>query len=270
MRLHSNTMLMIILKNQTCVIFFFFFFCCFSFEANAQRQINHQSLFWVGSVNTIRFSEHWGVVADFHYRTFDFMSHTYNYITRGLGNYYFNENLTAGIGYAHIWSGAFTTASHPFSNENRITEQVQLNSKKGKFSISNRWRLEQRWQQKIVNNAKTNDYRFTDRVRYAITFVCSPFKNKMLPSFTNYDEVMVQFGKEVVYNTFDQVRFSFGIRQNITPRLNVDLNYVYVYQQQFSGNQYLQGNTLRLYINYNVGCKKNDLKKKSALVPEEE
>lgn len=244
-------------------------FCLLSFGTFAQKQINHQSLFWLGSVNNIRFNQNWGLVADFHYRTFDFMAHDYYYIARGLGNYYFNENLTAGIGYAHIWSGAYSTSPHPFSNEDRITEQAQLNSKKGKFSISNRWRVEQRWQQKIVNNAKTNDYRFTDRVRYAISFVYSPFKNKMLPSFTNYEEVMVQFGKEVVYNTFDQARLSFGIRQSITPQLNVDLNYMYIYQQQFSGTLYLLANTLRLYVNYNIGWKKNDLKKKSAFASEE-
>jgi hypothetical protein len=246
-------MLIRIIRIQTGI---FFCCCCFSFAANAQKQISHQSLFWLASVNTIRFNQHWGVVADFAYRTYDFMAHPYGYGIRGLGNYYFNENLTGGIGYAHFWTGAFTTDPHPYSNEDRITEQVQLNSKKGKFSISHRWRLEQRWQQKIVNNAKTNDYRFTDRVRYAIGFMYSPFKNKMLPSFTNYEEVMFQFGKEVVYNTFDQARFSFGIRQTITPQLNVDLNYMYIYQQQFSGNQYVQANTLRLYINYNAGWKK--------------
>jgi hypothetical protein len=130
--------------------------CYLSFAAKAQtqKQISHQSLFWLGSVNTIRLNEHWGIVADFHYRTFDFVAHPYYYIARGLANYYFNENLTAGIGYAHIWSGAFTTDPHPFSNENRITEQAQLNSKTGKFLVSNRWRVEQRWQQKIVNNEK--------------------------------------------------------------------------------------------------------------------
>ena len=251
----------------SCAIFLC---CCISPGANAQRQLSHQSLFWLGSVNNIRFNERWGLVADFHYRTYDFMAHSYQYITRGLVNYYFNENFTAGAGYGHMWTGVYNTAAHPYSNEDRIAEQVQLNSKKGKFSMSNRWRLEQRWQQKIVNNEKTSDYRFTDRARYAIAFMYSPFKNKMLPSFTNYEEIMVQFGKEVVYNTFDQARFSFGIRQNITSRLNVDLNYMYIYQQQFSGNQYIQANTLRFYVNYNVGWKKNnDQKKKTAFLEQE-
>ena len=255
-------------RNKSVIIFLC---CCISFAAQAQKQVSHQSLFWLASVNTIRFNEHWGMVADFHYRTYDFMAHPYYYIARGQANYYFNENLIAGFGYGHMWLGAYTTAQHPYSNENRITEQIKLNSKKGKFSITNRWMLEQRWQQKIVNNEKTNDYRFTNRARYAFGCMYSPFKNKMLPSFTNYEEVMVQFGKEVVYNTFDQVRFSFGIRQNITSHINIDLNYMYAYQQLFSGNQYLQGNILRFYINYSVGWKKyDDVKKSSAFIDKDE
>jgi hypothetical protein len=234
-------------------------FCCsFSFIANAQKQINHQSLFWLGSVNDIRLNEHWGLNADFHFRSYSFLSHPYNYILRGRGDYYFNESLTAGIGYGHMWTTAFTVPRSPFSNENRITEQLQLNSKKGRFAISNRWRLEQRWQQKILDNQKTTDYRFTVRLRYAISFIYSPFKNPALPSFTNYNEFMMQFGEEVVYNTFDQLRLSFGIRQMITPQLNLDVNYMYLYQQQSSGNQYVRANTLRLFFNYSSGWKKNN------------
>jgi len=246
------------------------FFCCFSFISNAQKQIDEHSLFWLGSVNNIRFNEHWGLNADFHFRTFDFLSHPYGFIVRGRGDYYFNENLTAGIGYGHMWTAALTVPGAPFSNENRITEQVQLNSEKGRFSISNRWRLEQRWQQKIVNKEKTGDYRFTVRPRYAISFIYSPFKNPILPSFTNYNEFMIQFGKEVVYNTFDQLRLSFGIRQTLTTQLNIDLNYMYVYQQQSGGNQYVRAHALRLFINYSGGWKKNNNVKQPPFAPEEE
>lgn len=248
-------------------------FLCITSIAKAQteKQINHQNFFWLGSVNTIRFNEHWGVIADFHLRTYNFMSSTYYYIARGQANYWFNENLTAGAGFAHIWSGPTKAGPKVFSNEHRITESVQLNSKKGKFTITNRWRLEQRWQQKIVNNAKTHDYRFTNRARYQLTCNYAPFKNKYLPSFSAFNEMMLQFGKEVVYNTFDQERLYIGIRQTITPQLNVDLGYMYIYQQQFSGNQYLSANTLRLYINYNIGWRKdNNQKNKTAFVAGEQ
>src|SRR5689334_393350 len=110
--------------------------CCFSSISNAQKQINDQSLFWLGSVNDFRFNKHWGVNADFHFRTFDFLSHPYNYIVRARGDYYFNETLTAGMGYGHMWSAALTAPRGPFSNEDRITEQVQVTSKKNKIAFS--------------------------------------------------------------------------------------------------------------------------------------
>lgn len=231
---------------------------CFSCLCNAQKQINDQSLFWLGSVNDFRFNKHWGVNADFHFRTFDFLSHPYNYIVRARGDYYINESLTAGIGYGHMWAAAFTVPTGPFSNEDRITEQVQVMSKKDRIAFSNRWRFEQRWQQKIVNNRKTADRRFTVRARYAVSFLYAPFKNRKLPSFTNYNELMIQFGKEVVYNTFDQLRLSLGIRQSISSQLNVDLNYMYVFQQQSSGNHFVRANAVRMFINYTGGWKKNN------------
>ena len=243
-------------------------FCsCFSLILQAQKQIDHQSLFWLASVNNIRFNKHWGFNADFQFRTFDFLSHPYGYIVRGRGDYYFNENLSAGIGYGHMGTAAFTVPRAPFSNENRITEQVQLNSKKGRFSISNRWRVEQRWQQKIINNEKTGGYRFTVRPHYAISFIYSPFKNPILPSLTNYNDFMMQFGKEVIYNTFDQIRFSFGIRQALTAQLSVDLNYMYIYQQKSVSNQYVRADVLRLFINYRGGWKKNNHIKQQPFAP---
>jgi hypothetical protein len=186
-------------------------------------------------------------------------------------NHWFSENFTAGFGYGHMWGAPTNAGFHLYSNENRITEQVQLNSQKRKFAVTNRFRIEQRWQQKVVNNQKTNDYRFTNRLGYAIKFSYTPFKNKSLPSFVNFEEVMVQFGKEVVYNTFDQGRFYFGIKQNISPDLSFDLGYLHIYQQQYSGYQYNAANVLRLYFNYNIGWKKAKSEKdKIAFVMEEQ
>ena len=258
------------MRFQKIRTFLIVFCSCSPFLLNAQRQIDNQSLFWLASVNNFRFNEHWGLNADFHFRTFDFLSHRYNYITTARADYYFNRSLSAGMGYGHMWTAAFTVPRSPFSNENRITQQVQSNSKKGCFSMLSRWRLEERWQQKIFNNERTADYRFTVRVSHAIGFICSPFRNPVLPSFTNQNEFMIQFGKEVVYNTFDQLRFSLGIRQIISKQVHVDLSYMYTYQQRSAGNRYLRANTLRLFINYNGGWKKNNHIRQQPFVPGQE
>jgi len=43
-----------------------------------------------------------------------------------------------------------------------------------------------------------------------------------MPSLVLADELLIHFGKEVVYNTFDQNRLFIGIKQNINPKLSFD------------------------------------------------
>jgi Protein of unknown function (DUF2490) len=119
-----------------------------------------------------------------------------------------------------------------------------------------RLRSEQRWQQKIVNDEATAQNKFTNRFRYLLSFNIPVFKNPKFPSLVVADELCVQFGKEVVYNTFDQNRLFTGIRQKITKDLNFDLGYMLVKQQKASGYQYDVNNTFRWFFYYTPDFRK--------------
>ena len=231
----------------------------FVFSQNpTQKVINHQYQFWT-SINSItRFNEHWGMLADFHIRTNNFMADPSFYFLRGAANYWIKDNMTVALGYGHMWLAPTTPGWHTFANENRIYQQFQVSSKSGKSSFLQRVRNEQRWQQKIVDDKRTDDYKFTDRVRYLFSYNYTIFQNKYLPSLVIADEILVQFGKEVVYNTFEQNRIFLGIKQNITPRLSFDFGYMNVYQQKSSGYQYDMNHTMRLFFYYNTGWKKGN------------
>lgn len=125
----------------------------------------------------------------------------------------------------------------------------------GEVSVLNRFRNEQRWQQIIVNDLWNGDKRFTDRVRYSLSFDIPIFKKKTMPSLVISDEIMIQFGKDVVYNTFDQNCLFIGIKQAISPKLSFDFGYMNVYQQKKSGYQYDMNHTLRLFFYYNNSLK---------------
>ena len=73
-------------------------------------------------------------------------------------------------------------------------------------------------------------------------------KNKKAPSLVLSDELLVQFGQDIVYNTFDQNRFFIGIKQSINPKLSFDFGYMNVYQQKANGYQYDMNHTLRLFF----------------------
>ena len=150
-----------------------------------------------------------------------------------------------------MWLAPKNPTWSTFSDENRIYQQVQMNTKSGNVSIVQRLRNEQRWQEIIVNDVETGKNKFSNRVRYLISTTIPIFKNKKAPSLVLSDELLIQFGKDIVYNTFDQNRFFVGIKQSINPKLSFDFGYMNVYQQKSTGYQYDMNHTLRLFFYLN-------------------
>ncbi|RTL57427.1 MAG: DUF2490 domain-containing protein [Sphingobacteriales bacterium] len=224
---------------------------------NKAKEINHQSQSWF-SINTkTDIYKKWSVLADVHVRRNHFLADPNFYFVRAALAYNINPHLYVAAGYGHMWVAPAIAGWKTYSNENRIYQQLQYSSSIGKINLLQRLRNEQRWQQKMVNDKFSGQNRFTDRIRYLLSATIPVFKNKHLPSLVIADELNIQFGKEVVYNTFDQNRYFIGIKQNINHRLSFDMGYMKVYQQKYSGYQYDSNDTFRLFFYYNGSwCKK--------------
>lgn len=219
-----------------------------------EKVINQQTQSWI-SLNTVnKFSEHWGVIADAHIRSKDIFHDNNFYFLRGGISYIPNPAVAITGGYAHMWLAPTKEGWNTFSDENRIYQQAQMTTKLGKVSVLQRIRNEQRWQEKIVNDISSGENRFTNRIRYLVSFNIPVFKKKTAPLLVLSDEILIHFGQEVVYNTFDQNRLFLGIKQSINPKLSCDFGYMNVYQQKYTGYQYDMTHTLRLffYLSTNV------------------
>ena len=181
------------------------------------------------------------------------------YFLRTGVQYWVNEHLmlTAGIG--KMWVAPTTPNWEHFAEENRIYQQVLLTNKMGKIGMVQRIRNEQRWIEKITNDQFTGDYKFSNRIRYLLAFNIPIFKNPLYPSLSLSDELMVQFGKEIIYNTFDQNRLFLGIRQPISKTLNFDFGYMLGYQQKATGYQYDRIHTLRCFFYYTPDLRKKKI-----------
>jgi hypothetical protein len=242
------------LKIKLIILVIFFPIIAFG-QAQTEKVINQQTQSWV-SINTLtKFSNHWGIIADAHIRCNEIFKDNNFYFVRGGMSYIPNSLVSITGGYAHMWLAPTNPDWSTFSDENRIYQQVQLNTKAGKVNILQRIRNEQRWQEKITNDEPAGENRFTDRVRYLISFNIPVFKKKMAPQLVLSDEILIHFGKEVVYNTFDQNRLFIGIKQAINPKLSFDFGYMNVYQQKYSGCQYDMNHTLRLFFYLNTSLK---------------
>nr|MBA4167962.1 DUF2490 domain-containing protein [Chitinophagaceae bacterium] len=107
-------------------VWFLLVFELFSPGTFAQKQTEHVQQVWVAYSNQTRFSEHWGLWADFHLRTKeDFLTDLSQAIARSGLTYYINDKvkLTVGYAYVNIFPGVgHTNVSRP---EYRPWQQVQ-------------------------------------------------------------------------------------------------------------------------------------------------
>jgi hypothetical protein len=239
------------LKTNIFKLLFILFPLVLLAQTTKEKEINQQFQTWV-SLNTVtKFTEHWGVVADVHIRTNDFFQDNNFFFLRGGISYIPNSKFSFTGGYAHMWLAPRNPTWSTFSDENRIYQQVQMNTKSGNVSIVNRLRNEQRWQEIIVDDKETGENKFSNRVRYLLSTTIPIFKKKSAPSLVISDELLIQFGHDIVYNTFDQNRFFVGIKQSINSKLSFDFGYMNVYQQKSNGYQYDMNHTLRLFFYLN-------------------
>jgi hypothetical protein len=107
-----------------------------------------------------------------------------------------------------------------------------------------------------------NGYNFNYRVRYNFLWQ-RPLVNKTngeanLSIIVN-DEIQMNFGKEIVYNYFDQNRFFAGIAYNTNESDYIQFGYLNVFQQLNNGNTYRSINAARILYFHNI-----DLRKKKA------
>lgn len=214
------------------------------------KQVKHQMQTWT-SINTVfRLTPKWGVVGDLHLRRNHGISEQGFYFIRLGAMYWINDHTTLAGGIGHLWL-APKEGLQTWGDEQRLYQQFQVNGKPGKLSFLHRIRNEQRWQRVIRNDVATGQSRFSNRLRYLAGLQLRIFSNPKMPTLQISDELMIQFGKEVVYNTFDQNRFFVGIRQGIGPQFSFDFGYMNVYQQRATGYQYDMNHTLRLFFYYN-------------------
>ena len=239
----------------------------------AQRNpdVQTQNHFWWSINNQLRVSNKWSVVADAHIRRTDFLKNNSFYFLRLGAVYHIKPTFNIGGGGGHLWLANRNGATELFTNENRLYQHAQLTHTFGNIRLQQRLRIEERWQQRVVNFLPTNEYRYSTRYRYQLSLNIPVSKNAYIPSIAVADELLLQSGNDIIYNTFDQNRFFAGIRQQITPSLSFDAGYMLVYQQRLSGYQYNRNHTIRLFFYWQP-----DLRKKQTagtthtILPEEQ
>lgn len=224
--------------------------------AQAKTKTSAQQV-WTGYSNQTRFSKRWGIWAEAQIRTKkDFFSQFSQSILRGGITYYLGDNtkLTAGDAYISIYPA--DNHSNVTQPEHRPWQQLQWHTVYARVRTMQWLRLEERFRRKILNDSALADgHNFNFRARYNFLLQVPLTKSKIKAgdfSFIINDEVHVNFGKQILFNSFDQNRAFIGLAYHTNSHDNLQFGYMNVWQQLAGGSTYRTIHTARIFYFHNL------------------
>ncbi len=217
------------------------------------KKTTTRPLLWLGYTNTLQLSSKWSLTSDIGERRYIDNGHQSQFLIRSKVNYSLGQNWDAGIGFAYFQN----TTSDPLSTstlavpELRPFEEFNYKQKFNRFAFSHRFRVEERYFRKTANDQLVDGYNFNFRFRYQLGFDCNLYTSKgksQALSFKAADEVMVNAGKNIVSNMFDQNRLYLGFNYQPINNLSFEFGYMNLFQEKSSGTQFNQGNIIRFSV----------------------
>lgn len=244
----------------------FFLSSLAALPAQAQKTYVQERQTWLGVFAQTRFSARWGAWADGHLRLREqYVQALGQGIARAGLTYYLTDDvrLTVGYAYAHHFAEGARRVALP---EHRPWQQVQWFSKFPKARLMQWVRLEQRFRSRAASpetRASSSDFNY--RVRYnAALFVPLTrrgFEPGGVQALLN-NEAMMNFGREVRLNYFDQNRLFAGLVYQASKHGQLHAGYMHLFQQLPAGSTYRNQHTIRLFYFHTF-----DLRPAPAAVP---
>jgi hypothetical protein len=248
----------------------FLFFClfissyCIPGQANAQiKHTQHTNQVWAGYFNQTRFSDKWGLWADFHLRSKeDFVEDLSQGVARIGLTYYLKNDLRLTVGYAYFHHFPSENHKNVAQPEHRPWQQLQWQTGYPKLRLVQRLRMEERWRRKILSDDKLDDgYHFNYRIRYSFLAQFPLSKKYFQPgtlSFIANNEILINFGKQIVNNYFDQNRVFVGFAYHVNSHDIFQFGYMNSFQQLAAGNSYRSIHVARLFYLHNLDLRKQE------------
>ncbi len=232
-------------------------------QAQNLRVNDHNTNAWLMYFGSHTINQKWGIHTEAQIRRAEVVETWQQILLRGGINYNITKNAMATLGYAFIET--FPYGGYPASEafpEHRIYQQLQFRNKEGILPLLHRFRQEQRW----VTPAGKDTAVYTNRTRYmfrAVLPLVKPTEENRSVYQPNglylaaYDEIFVNFGKNVQQNVFDQNRLYFAIGFKTSSFGSVEAGYLNQILQKGNGRIFEYNHTLQLAYYYNINFSAN-------------
>lgn len=215
--------------------------------AQEAKAIEERKQLWYGVMTSGRLSDRWSLWNDFH-----FVPANFGVIRTGI-SYHILPAMTLTAGYAQLWLSAPAAEGLP-RTERRPWAQLVVNHKVSpRLVMANRIRYDMRFRQNLEEGLPVDGFGFNHRMRYLVSMRW-PLKGMEIKGGTPFinltNEVLVNFGEQIVYNQFDQNRlwltFGWQLRS-----LTLQSGYMNRFVQLPQGNAYQRNHTLLFWLTWN-------------------
>ncbi|MDN3669814.1 DUF2490 domain-containing protein [Echinicola jeungdonensis] len=222
-------------------------------ESLAQRkEVSTGNQQWFQYYNQIKLDEKWALLTDGGLRTRNNFDEFSQYLIRtGIG---FNPSsiLSFLVGFAHL--GFYNNGSRTRS-ELRPYQELVINNKLAPISLSHRYRVEERFfRNTSQDNSKSNsfNFRFRYRIMASIPLWESTEHDGKSLSFNVGDEILINAGKDVVYNVFNQNRILIGPAFQLNKTLDFSLTYTHQFSASNAPREYQNSHIFWLGIKHKM------------------
>ncbi|HWJ29727.1 MAG TPA: DUF2490 domain-containing protein [Flavisolibacter sp.] len=227
-------------------------FLSFNISAFAQndRLSDYNNINWIQTINTFHINKKWSLHLEYQWRRIDGLKNWQQSILRTGATYKLNENASVHAGYG--WIETFPYGDYPIASagtfpEHRLYEQLNLKQVLQKFTLTHRFRVEQRWLGKVKpgtteDKREIEKWNYLNRFRYQFRVQRSLWKHEEKELYlAGADELLIGAGKNAGVNIFDQNRIF--LMAGFTLNKHVSLEAGYLNQTLMQGTR-INGKTI--------------------------
>lgn len=233
---------------------YFLLFSIAVFSQN-EKKVEQQQIIWYTYIMNWNLNNNWQLVTDISERQFINPDAQHLWSVRTTFKRVINNNWDFGFG----GSLFMRKSNYPYKTNPLLVPEVRPhvefnNSQKLGFgSLNSRYRIEARYNQNTNDGQLSDGYYFNNfRFRYLLGWTFPILKNKYKSNELVFvkiqDEIMINAGSKIVQNTFDQNRIYLALNYKISKSLSFETGYLNSFQQQTTGNEFLNRSILRLSI----------------------
>jgi hypothetical protein len=224
-------------------------------NAQKEKNVDQQSLFWTRYYNQLELNDKWSVHTEIDNRIFINPVTQNTFVSRVQLRDKVTDKVEVGAGFAYL---SVATQDPEIKAgfhipEYRGQQDVTVRQSLGKVNLTHRYQLEERF----VHNASklrledgTTFYlRFRYRIQGDYTFWK---KDKQYLKGILHDEIMINGGNKIIKNTFDQNRVYVAVQLGVSAAVALELGYLNSFQERANGVDYLNRDIIRFSFIHKV------------------